>query len=86
MIGNANLVNDSTGSFCEITDESLIKKIADQSLIVYIQASEQEEREILKRAIEYPKPLYYPADMLDEWLENYMTEQNLAHIDDITRQ
>ncbi|MCI5059635.1 MAG: hypothetical protein MRY79_01030 [Alphaproteobacteria bacterium] len=83
VIGNANLVNDSTGSFCEITDEDLIQKIADQSLIIYIQANEQEEREILKRATEYPKPLYYPADMLDEWLENYMTEQNLADIDDI---
>ena len=70
-------VNDSTGSMCEIEDEDVLDYIGNNSLIVYIRATHEEEQEVIKRSLEYPKPLLYPAKKFDEWLNIYLEENNL---------
>jgi len=73
-------VNDSTGSLCEITDEDVIDYVGDVTKIVYIKASGEEEAELLQRAQDYPKPIYYPPEFFQGWVEQYLSEQGLSDV------
>ena len=75
--GFTHTVNDSTGSLCEINDNQLMSFIDENSLIVYIKASKEEEQKVLKRAQEYPKPMFFSPDKFDEWVKAYATEKNI---------
>jgi len=69
--GSGKFVNDSTGSFCEIEDEGLIARVAEKTLLVYIETDEATQAEVIARAVEYPKPLYFPTAKLNDWLDEY---------------
>lgn len=71
-------VNDSTGSFCEIESEPLIAKVALNTHLVYIEIAEDDHDEIIKRAVEYPKPLYFPPVLFDGWLDEYCQQQGVT--------
>jgi hypothetical protein len=73
-----HVINDSTGSLCEIDDDVLLDSIDENSLIVYIKANEEQEQKVLKRAQEYPKPLFFSPEKFDGWVEEYLAEQELA--------
>ena len=81
--GFTSVVNDSTGSLCEIDDETLLDTIDEHSLIVYIKASPNEEKEVLKRAQEYPKPLFFSPERFDYWLEEYLSDKGLKTSDEM---
>lgn len=81
--GFQQFVNDSTGSLCEINDDVLLDAIDENSLIVYIKASAAEEKEVLKRAEEYPKPLFFSPERFDFWLEEYLAEKKLNQAEEI---
>ena len=74
-----NFINDAGGSLCELDNESVLKTLAEHTLIIYIRATEQDEVELIKRAEQAPKPLYYREDFLDENLEVYLKENNLEY-------
>lgn len=74
-------VNDSTGSLCEIEDEDLIKALGRATLFVYIKASKDEERAVLERAQEYPKPLFYPPSHFHAWVEEYRQVFKVENVD-----
>ena len=78
-----NFVNDASGSLCEIEDEALIARLAERTLFVYIEASEQENARILERARNYPKPLFFPPSRFDAWLAEYMKEKSLVSSDKV---
>lgn len=78
-----NFVHDSTGSLCEIEDDAVLKQIGEQTMFVYLKTGQQEEQEVLKRAREYPKPLFFPTQFLTEKLDAYLSEQNLSGVDEI---
>ncbi len=80
---NRNFVHDSTGSLCEIEDEDLIKKIGEKTLFVYLKTDEEEEKKVLQRARDYPKPLFFPPKFLDNKLEQFLSEFNIAKVGDI---
>lgn len=76
--GAAKFVNDSTGSFCEIEDEDLIARVAEKTLLVYIETDEASHKEVIARAVEYPKPLYFPPAQFDGWLREYCDGQGVS--------
>lgn len=76
--GYTQVVNDSTGSMCEIDDKILLDTIDENSLIVYIKANAEEEKAVLKRAQEYPKPLFYSPERFDYWLSEYLAEHSAS--------
>jgi len=76
-------VNDSTGSLCEIEDEALIGALGRATLFVYIKASKDEERAVLERAQEYPKPLFYPPSHFHAWVEEYRKVFKVENVDDL---
>lgn len=74
---NRDFVLDSTGSLCEVEDEALLADLGGRTLFVYIRTSPEEEAEILRRAEEFPKPLYFPPAFLEEKIHQYIEEQDM---------
>jgi shikimate kinase len=75
----SHFINDAGGSLCELDDESVLKTLAENTLIIYIKATKDDEVELIKRAEQAPKPLYYREEFLDEHLEIYLKENNLEY-------
>ncbi len=80
LYGYEHFVNDAGGSVCELDDPETLEILAGHTLILYIKATENDERELIRRAEEDPKPLYYRESFLDEQLAVYMKEKNLPYI------
>lgn len=78
--GCAHFVNDSSGSLCELDDDAVLKALSEHTLLLYIEASEDYEQELIERAVKYPKPLYYPQDFFDQAVADYMAEKSLEYV------
>jgi hypothetical protein len=83
IYGYRHLVNDAGGSLCELDDPGVLRVLADHSLILYIKATEKDEQELIKRAEDDPKPLYYREAFLDEQLAIYLRERGYAYVAEI---
>jgi shikimate kinase len=79
VYGYDNFVNDAGGSLCELNDSGVMETLTGHTMILYIKATEKDERELIRRAEEDPKPLYYSEDFLDEQLAIYMNGRNLDY-------
>lgn len=81
--GHGGIINDTTGSFVELDYPELPEIIAEHSLIVYIEASEDDKKAIFERAIQYPKPMFYPKGFLDQAVADFMAEHSVQSADKI---
>ncbi len=75
-----HFINDAGGSVCELDDEETLEILAEHTLILYIKATEKNEKSLIQRAESDPKPLYYREAFLDEQLDVYMKENKLEYI------
>lgn len=76
LYGYANFVNDVGGSLCELEDEKVLQTLIDNTLMLYIQVTnEAEANKLILRAQSDPKPLYYRPEFLQEQLAIYLEEQ-----------
>ena len=57
IYGYDHFLNDASGSFCEIDDTSVIESVAENTLMIYIQTSPEDEAFLVERAARNPKPL-----------------------------
>lgn len=80
IYGYKHFVNDAGGSLCELDDPEVLKVLAEHTLILYVKTTERDEQELIRRAEEDPKPLYYREAFLDEQLEIYLREQGHAYV------
>ncbi len=80
LYGYPHFVNDAGGSLCELDAPEVLEVLDHHTLILYIQASEADEQELIHRAERYPKPLYYREDFLTEQLHEYMSERGLEYV------
>lgn len=80
IYGYKHFINDAGGSACELDDPAVLETLAQHTLILYIQATKQDEENLIQRAAKAPKPLYYREAFLDEQLKIYMTENKLPYI------
>ncbi len=80
VYGYEHFINDAGGSLCELDDPEVLKALSDNTLVLYIKASKNDEKELIKRAERSPKPLYYRESFLDEELAAYMLEKHLDYI------
>lgn len=78
-----HFIHDSTGSLCEIEDQDLIRKIGERTLFVYLKTSVEDEKLVLQRAQDYPKPLFFPVAFLDDALSTYIKEQGIDGVSQI---
>ncbi len=80
IYGYPHFVNDVGGSLCELDEPGIVELLAEHSLILYIQATDQEEEEtLITRAQSDPKPLYYRPEFLREQLDEYLKEQGMQY-------
>ena len=77
IYGYRHFVNDAAGSLCELDDPDVLRILAEHTLILYIEASAKNERDLRRRAREDPKPLLYREEFLDAELEAYLRERRL---------
>ena len=80
IYGYRHFVNDAGGSLCELDDPATIKVLADHTLILCLKANEKDEQELIRRAEDDPKPLYYREAFLDEQLEIYLRDTGRAYV------
>ena len=79
IYGYNNFINDAGGSLCEIEDDSVFDTLSRHTLILYIEATEQNKKDVIERARIAPKPLYFREAFLDENLEVFLEENNLQY-------
>ena len=78
-----NFVNDSSGSLCEIEDKAVMDRIGEDTLFVYLKISQADHGELLRRALDSPKSLYFPQRFFDERLAHYMDDFDVQKANDI---
>jgi hypothetical protein len=83
IYGYDHFVNDAGGSLVELDDEQTEQTLAENTLILYIKADDDMERELVRRAVNNPKPLYYNEQFLDQKLAQYLSEAELESPDQI---
>src|SRR5262249_38323895 len=66
-----------------LDDAETEKTLAENTLILYLKADDEMERELVRRAVSDPKPLYYNEKFLDQKLVEYVTEAELEGPDQI---
>jgi len=80
IFGYNHFINDAGGSLCELDDPGVLETLAAHTLIIYIKASKEDEKELIRGAENSPKPLDYREAFLDEQLAIYMSEKNLQFV------
>lgn len=80
IYGYDYVINDTSGSLCELGNREILDVLSGHSLIIYIEASKNDERKLIERAEKSPKPLYYRESFLDEQLAIYMLRKNLEYV------
>jgi len=83
IYGYKHFVNDAGGSLCELDDPATLEALAAHTLILYIKATDKDEQELIRRAEEDPKPLYYREAFLDEQLAVYLRDRGFAYVAEI---
>lgn len=80
IYGYPHFVNDVGGSLCELDEPGVIESLVENTLILYIQVTnEAEENKLIQRAVSAPKPLYYRPEFLTEYLALYLAENDLQY-------
>lgn len=80
IYGYQHFINDAGGSVCELDDSQVNEVLDRHTLILYIKATDRDEQELIRRAEQDPKPLYYREAFLDEQLAVYMSERGLDYV------
>ena len=60
-----------------------LQTLAENTLILYLRAGPYMEKELIRRAVTHPKPLYYRDDFLDDRVKVYLQTEKLESTDDI---
>jgi hypothetical protein len=81
IYGYDHFINDAGGSLVELDDAETEKTLAEHTLILYLKADDDMERELVRRAVSNPKPLYYNEKFLDVKLAEYVSEAELESAD-----
>jgi hypothetical protein len=80
LFGYPHFINDAGGSVSELESPEVLETLARHTLILYIRATEEDERQLIARAERDPKPLYYREAFLDEQLQRYMAARELEYV------
>jgi hypothetical protein len=83
IYGYDHFINDAGGSVVELNDAETIDVLAANTLILYLKPNAEIEQQLVQRAIDDPKPLYYQESFLDEKLAEYLKLKGLASPEDI---
>ena len=77
IYGYSHFVNDAGGSMCELGDSGALETLVKHTVILYLEASAEDEEKLVRRARRDPKPMYYSPDFLRRNLPEYLAERKL---------
>jgi len=80
VYGYNHFINDAGGSLCELDDDSVFDMLAEHTMLIYIEATEQNKLDVIERARKDPKPLYFREAFLDQHLARYLEEKGLEYV------
>ncbi len=83
IYGYDNFLLDTSGSFCEVDNKSVVAEVAENTVIIYLEADASDKQFLIERAAQDPKPLYYREAFLDEQLAEYQAETRSDYITEI---
>ncbi len=72
-----HFINDAGGSICELYGTESMDTLVENTLILYIEADSTIRDELINRAIQNPKPMFYTKEFLNEYLKIYTDEKNV---------
>ncbi len=78
--GYDNFINDAGGSLCEMDDAEMFSILEQHTILLYLEATEEEEQVLIERAAAAPKPMYHREEYLDEQLDLYMKDRELDYV------
>ncbi len=81
--GFDHFINDAGGSLCELDDDEIYQYLANQTLIVYIRASDENIIDLEQRAKSDPKPLYFQSEFLINAVGEYLNENGMTYVAEI---
>lgn len=80
IYGYMHFVNDAGGSICELGDAGALETLIDNTVILYLEASTEDEEKLVERARKAPKPMYYSPEFLQRSMPAFLKERNLDDI------
>lgn len=80
---NPHFVNDAGGSVCGLNAGECWRNLSENTVILYLEASDEMEQLLLERALQNPKPLFYENEFLDRRLQMYLEQNGLRHTGEI---
>ena len=83
IYGYPHFLNDTGGSVCNLNAGECWTELAEQTLILYLEADESMEKTLLERARACPKPMCYEADYLEENLAEYLRLNQIDHAENM---
>ena len=75
-----HFINDAGGSVSELDHPRVMEVLAENTVILYIKATQADQQELIRRAELAPKPLYYREEFLDAQLGRFMQERDLEYV------
>lgn len=83
-----NLICDSSGSLCEVIDvdnpdDPVLGTVLGESLLVYIEADEAHEAELVRQARLHPKPLYFHPAFLQSCMDEVLAQCGTTRVEDL---
>lgn len=81
IYGYMHFVNDAGGSICELEDAGALETLVGNTVILYLEASAEDEEKLVERARKEPKPMYYSPGFLQRSLPEFLKERNLDDIE-----
>ena len=83
IYGYDHFLNDAGGSICELPPGPAIDALAEHTLILYLKVDTEMEEELIRRAANNPKPLYFQDSFLDRKLTEYLAMEKLGSAEEI---
>jgi hypothetical protein len=83
IYGYDHFLNDAGGSIVELDDPETIATLAEHTLLLYLRPDRAIERQLVQRAVDDPKPLYYQEPFLDAKLAEYLGNRGLKSAEEI---
>ena len=71
-----SILYDTTGSFCEVINITapIYERIKDYAIIIYLACNEHEEKILLQRQLENPKPMVYNKELFESCLQQFLAK------------
>lgn len=83
LYGYQNFVCDTGGSICEWVDaedpdDPILTQLAEHTLLVWIEGSDEHTQKLIRRFDQAPKPMAYQSEFLSEAWDAYLCDRNCA--------